>query len=73
MSAIEIWDIMTKAQEKLIKSIRSRNFEKFNSVAYKDNGEKFFYKVRLRFVSFWFTTSCFILVSYFLTLSYVAD
>ena len=44
-SATEIWDIMTKAQEKLIKSIRSRNFEKFISVAHKDNGEDFFYEV----------------------------
>ena len=41
---------MTKAQEKLIKNIRTRNFEKFISVAHKDNGEDFFYEVRLRFV-----------------------
>ena len=33
--APEIWDAMTKAQDRLIKSIRSRNFEKFISVAHK--------------------------------------
>jgi hypothetical protein len=52
MSATEIWDTMTKAQEKLIKNIRSQNFEKFISVAHNDNGEDFFHEVRLRFVSF---------------------
>jgi hypothetical protein len=41
---------MTKTQEKLIKSIRTRNFEKFIFVAHKDNGEDFFFEVRLRFV-----------------------
>jgi hypothetical protein len=46
-SAPEICDTMNKAQDKLIKSIRSRNFEKFISVAHKDNGEAFFYEVRL--------------------------
>lgn len=44
-SAPEIWDTMTKAQEKLIKNIRSRNFEKYISVAHKDNGEDFFLEV----------------------------
>src|ERR1700737_4023975 len=43
---------MTKAQDKLIKSIRSQNFEKFISIAHKDNGKDFFYEVRLTFVSF---------------------
>jgi hypothetical protein len=49
-SATEIWVTMTKAQEKLIKRIRTRNFEKFISVAHKDNGDDFFYEVRIRFV-----------------------
>jgi hypothetical protein len=44
-SAPEIWDTMTKAQEKLIKNIRTRNFEKYISVAHKDNGEDFFNEV----------------------------
>ena len=41
-SALEIWDTMTKAQDRLIKSIRTKNFEKYISVAHKDNGEDFF-------------------------------
>jgi len=45
-TAPEVWEVMTKAQEKLIKSIRNRNFEKFISVAHKDNGEEFFQEVR---------------------------
>ena len=44
-SALEIWDTMTKAQDRLIKSIRTRNFEKYISVAHKDNGEDFFNEV----------------------------
>jgi hypothetical protein len=44
-SSTEIWNVMTKAQEKLIKSIRSRNFEKYISVAHKDNGDDFFNEV----------------------------
>jgi len=46
-SAPEIWDTMNKAQDKLIKTIRSGNFEKFISVAHKDNGKEFFYEVFL--------------------------
>ena len=45
LSSTEIWNAMTKAQEKLIKSIRSRNFEKYISVAHKDNGDDFFNEV----------------------------
>jgi vacuolar-type H+-ATPase subunit H len=44
--APEIWDTMTKAKEKLIKNIRSKNFEKYISVAHKDNGEEFFDEVQ---------------------------
>jgi hypothetical protein len=44
-SAPEIWDTMTKAQERLIKNIRSWNFERYISVAHKDNGEDFFAEV----------------------------
>ena len=40
-----IWDTMTKAHDRLIKNIRSRNFEKFIFVAHKDNGEDFFQDV----------------------------
>ena len=44
-SKIDIWDTMSKAQHRLIKSIRSRNFEKFISVAHKDNDDDFFNEV----------------------------
>ena len=50
-SSTKIWDIMSKAQDRLIKSIRSRNFEKFISVAHKDNGDDFFNEVSL--LSLW--------------------
>ena len=45
--ALEIWEHMTKAQERVIKSIRTKNFEKYISVAHKDNGEEFFCEVLL--------------------------
>ena len=44
-SAPDIWDTMTKAHDRLIKNIHSRNFEKFISVAHKDNNEDFFHEV----------------------------
>ncbi len=46
-TATDVWNVMTKAQDRLIKSIRSRNFEKFISVAHKDNGDDFFNEVSL--------------------------
>ena len=46
-TATEIWDVMTKAQERMIKSIRARTFEKYISVTHPDNGEDFFHKVSL--------------------------
>ena len=39
--------VMKNAEEKLIKTIRSRNFEKYISVAHKDNGDDFFHEVHL--------------------------
>jgi hypothetical protein len=56
-SAPEIWNVMTKAQEKLIKNIRTRNFEKYISVAHKDNGEDFFQEVP-PWVAFKFMSFC---------------
>ena len=50
---------MTKAQDRLIKSIGSQNFEKFISVAHKDNGEDFFYKVHLLYFMLIFLSSIF--------------
>ena len=46
-SLIEIWDIMSKAQDRFTKSIRSRNFKKFISIAHKNNGDDFFNEVSL--------------------------
>ena len=46
-SKTNIWDTMSRAQDRLIKTIRSRNFEKFISVAHKDNGDDFFNEVPL--------------------------
>ena len=43
---------MSKAQDRLIKSIRSQNFKKFISVAHMDNGDDFFNEVSL--LSLWF-------------------
>jgi hypothetical protein len=45
-SATEIWNVMTKAQERHIKSIRARSFEKYISVAHANNGDDFFDEVR---------------------------
>jgi hypothetical protein len=44
-SATEIWNIMTKAQERIIKSIRTCSFEKYISVAHPDNGDDFFHEI----------------------------
>ena len=46
-SSADIWDAMSKAQEKHVKAIRSRSFDKYITVAHKDNGEAFFHEVTL--------------------------
>ena len=51
-SSTEIWTVMTKTQDRLIKSIRTRNFEKFISVAHKDNGDDFFNEVSILSIFF---------------------
>ena len=67
-SATEIWETMTKAQDRLIKTIRGRNFEKYISVAHKDNGDDFFLEVPTLHVFFFPLYSCvrcsFCIVSY---------
>lgn len=50
-NATDIWNVMTKAQERTIKSIRSRTFEKYISVAHPDNGDDFFQEVSFSFCS----------------------
>jgi len=47
-TANEIWNVMTKIQERTIKSIRACTFEKYISVAHPDNGEAFFHEVYRR-------------------------
>jgi len=43
-TAQDIWDVMSKAQDKTIKRLRS-SFEKYICVAHKDNGDEFFSEV----------------------------
>ena len=47
-TATEIWNVMTKAQEKTFKSIRARTFDKYISVAHPNNGKDFFHEVSRR-------------------------
>jgi hypothetical protein len=44
-SASEIWNVITKAQERTIKNIRAHSFEKYISVAHPNNGDDFFHEV----------------------------
>ena len=72
-SAPEIWDAMTKTQDRLIKTIRSRNFKKYTFVAHKDNGDDFFNEVPLLSLFFHFFSNFYIHfivldVSFFFTL-----
>ena len=46
-NALEVWEVMLKAKQKTVKAIRAKNFEKFLSVANKNNGDAFFNKVSL--------------------------
>ncbi len=61
-SATEIWETMTKAQDRLIKTIRGRNFEKYISVAHKDNGDDFFLEVPTLHVFFFHFILVFVVV-----------
>ena len=47
MTATEVWNVMTKAQERTIKSTWALTFEKYISVAHPDNAEDFFHEVSL--------------------------
>ena len=50
----EIWNAMTKTQDRLIQTIQSRNFEKYITVVHKDNGDDFFNEVPLLSLFFHF-------------------
>ena len=44
-TATNMWDVMTKAQDKMIKGILAQNFKKYISVAISNNDNDFFHKV----------------------------
>ena len=46
-NALEVWEVMLKAEQKTVKAIRAKNFEKYLSVANKNNGDAFFDEVSL--------------------------
>ena len=46
-NALEVWEVMLKAKQKMVKAIRVKNFEKYLFVANKNNGDAFFDEVRL--------------------------
>ena len=45
-NALEVWEVMLKVEQKTVKAIHAKNFEKYLSVANK-NGDAFFDKVSL--------------------------
>ena len=47
---MEVREVMLKAEHKMVKAIRAKNFEKYNSVANKNNGNAFFNEVYLLFL-----------------------
>ena len=60
-SALDIWDTMTKTQDRLIKSIWTRTIKKYISVAHNDNDKDFFNEVFLRlFLNFYGVSLVFI-------------
>ena len=46
-SALEVWEVILKAEQKTMKAIHAKNFEKYLSVANKNNGDAFFDEVSL--------------------------
>ena len=51
-NALEVWEVILKAEQKTVKAIRAKNFEKYISVANKNNGDTFFDEVYLLFLLF---------------------
>ena len=51
-NALEVWEVMLKAEQKTMKAICVKNFEKYISVANKNNGDAFFDEVCLLFPLF---------------------
>ena len=46
-NTLEVWEVMLKAEQKTVKAIRAKNFEKYLSVANKNNGDAFFEELSL--------------------------
>ena len=51
-NALEVWEVMLNAEHKMVKAIRTKNFEKYVFVATKNNGDAFFDEVCLLFLLF---------------------
>ena len=51
-NALEVWEVMLKAEQKTVKAIRTKKFEKYISVAIRNNGDGFFDEVCLLFPLF---------------------
>ena len=46
-NALEVWEVMLKAEQKTVKAIRAKNFEKYLSVANENDGDAFLDEVSL--------------------------
>ena len=51
-NALEVWEVILKAKHKMVKAIRAKNFEKYISMANKNNEDAFFDEVCLLFLLF---------------------
>ena len=49
-NALEVWKVMLKAMNKMVKAIRTKNFKKYISMANKNIGDTFFDEVCLLFL-----------------------
>ena len=56
-NALEVWEVMLKAGNKMVKAICAKNFEKFISMANKNNRDAFFDEVCLLFLLLSFSIS----------------
>ena len=54
-NALEVWEVMLKAEHKMVKVICAKNFEKYISVAIKNKEDGLFDEVCLLFPLFYFS------------------
>ena len=71
-NAFGIWDTMNKTQDRLIKSIRSWNFEEYIYVAHKNNNKNFFQEVLHPPFEFFFPSFCDLCIFSDITIFYFA-